>query len=387
MQALRETTEATRPTARTARSTNRPAEQSRLHRALRNAAKIYGLKDAVLCTGTTLICFIPKDAPAPISPVQAQRLADERGCDVRTTRNHISTLIRLGLAQDECLDGGGRCVVRAANGTIAVLHGISFAPLLAMAEELEEKVARMNALATEMQRYRSEISTLRRKLKPLVAHSALSDADRAYYEKLPRRIASLDLCRLRNLWSGIVNFRARVDALIEDSRAGANAVSPKEESDRSENSTARSYTTTDLNIDSCNSAMPAEKKGGNRPSRPTCGLEHVTLRMALNAAPDEWHVLFERYGAVDWASFVNVAYERKVALGINDTAWALAQAALDRTGAAILVLLADANDIARGGIIFKPGAWVRRMAEKAERGEAHLHRSIFGILNREGTVH
>ena len=129
--------------------------------------------------------------------------------------------------------------------------------------------------------------------------------------------------------------------------------------------------------------MPAEKNTSNEPQRPTCGLEHVNLKMLLQVAPEDWHIMLERKGSVAWNSFIDVAYERKDALGINDTAWAISQAALGRIGAAILVLLADANGIERGGIVRNPGAWVRRMAEKAERGEAYLHRSIFGILNRQ----
>ncbi|MDB6454149.1 hypothetical protein PIJ50_10820 [Falsirhodobacter sp. 20TX0035] len=54
--------------------------------------------------------------------------------------------------------------------------------------------------------------------------------------------------------------------------------------------------------------------------------------MTLNAAPAKWHVGMELYGRVDWMTFVNVGYKRAMALGINPSAWAQAQAAIGKVG-------------------------------------------------------
>lgn len=134
--------------------------------------------------------------------------------------------------------------------------------------------------------------------------------------------------------------------------------------------------------------MPAENKMGQGASTPPtqtpkCGMEHISLPMALKAAPAEWHVGMELYGRADWMAFVNVGYERAMALGINPSAWAQAQAAIGKVGAALLVMIADADGYERGGKIRNAGAWVRRMSERAELGTAQLHRSVFGLLHRE----
>ena len=68
---------------------------------------------------------------------------------------------------------------------------------------------------------------------------------------------------------------------------------------------------------------------------------------------------------------------------MSPATWAQAQAVLGQTGAAILVLIADAGSAERGGSIRSVGGWVRRMSERAETGQAHLHRSVFGLLHRE----
>jgi hypothetical protein len=113
-----------------------------------------------------------------------------------------------------------------------------------------------------------------------------------------------------------------------------------------------------------------------------CGVEHVTLAMALHAAPEEWHGAFTRMGSLSWDTFSRMAQARLQPLGINQQAWRIAETAIGSRGAAILVLIADANWAARGGQIRKPGAWVRAMAERAAGGQAYLHRSVFGILKR-----
>jgi len=75
--------------------------------------------------------------------------------------------------------------------------------------------------------------------------------------------------------------------------------------------------------------MPAENRMEQAaptppPTTPKCGMEHISLRMALNAAPAEWNVGMDMYGRADWMTFVNVGYEWGMALGINLAVWAQA---------------------------------------------------------------
>ena len=105
--------------------------------------------------------------------------------------------------------------------------------------------------------------------------------------------------------------------------------------------------------------------------------------MVKSILPLDWEAsILRHYQTLDWNSFANTAYERAAAAGISPAAWAAAQAAIGRHGAAIMVLIALTDAAGNGGKIANPGGWVRRMAERAERGTAHLHRSMFGLMER-----
>lgn len=101
------------------------------------------------------------------------------------------------------------------------------------------------------------------------------------------------------------------------------------------------------------------------------------------AAPDDWRIEMEQYGRPSWHILAGIAYQRAQALGISPSAWSLAQNAVGTNGAAIIVMMADAKRQERGGPVRSVGGWVRRMAERAEKGTANLHRTLFGLLQEE----
>ena len=63
---------------------------------------------------------------------------------------------------------------------------------------------------------------------------------------------------------------------------------------------------------------------------------------------------------------VATAYERGAEIGVSEAIWADAQSEFGRSGATVLVLLADADSIERQGTIRCPAAWVRAMAARNE---------------------
>ena len=112
-------------------------------------------------------------------------------------------------------------------------------------------------------------------------------------------------------------------------------------------------------------------------------LRNITLDMLAAALPFDWRVRIERSGgAVSWASLTAAAYERAGEIGVSGVVWAEAQAELGRAGAAVLVLLADADSIERQGSIRCPAAWVRAMTTRAGDGPLRLSRNLFGLLHR-----
>jgi len=114
------------------------------------------------------------------------------------------------------------------------------------------------------------------------------------------------------------------------------------------------------------------------------GLQHITLKQALNAASDRFRAHMPMEGRpMNWNDFVEAAYRMKGDLMIAQSSWARACATLGRPGAAICLLLTDQAQHREHKPVQKTGAYFNAMINRAKEGELHLHNSIFGILKRE----
>jgi hypothetical protein len=115
------------------------------------------------------------------------------------------------------------------------------------------------------------------------------------------------------------------------------------------------------------------------------GLQHITLKQALNACTER----FRENMPIDprpmnWNDFVEASYKLKADLHISQQAWANACTVLGRTGASICVLLTDHATQRADDPVLKPAGYFNAMINRAKSGELKLHNSIFGILKREG---
>ncbi len=114
------------------------------------------------------------------------------------------------------------------------------------------------------------------------------------------------------------------------------------------------------------------------------GLQHITLKQALNASSSRFrdHMpLLPR--PMEWGDFVEAAYALKTDLHISQSSWANACVTLGRTGAAICVLLTDRAATRDQDAVTNPAGYFKAMINRAQTGELKLHQSIFGILKRE----
>ena len=83
-----------------------------------------------------------------------------------------------------------------------------------------------------------------------------------------------------------------------------------------------------------------------------------------------------------WDVSAKAAYHLTGYLGISHTLWAEACAVLGEQAAAVCVVLIDHAMHREDNPVRKPNGYFRSRLRKAERGDLHLHRSIFGILER-----
>jgi hypothetical protein len=348
--------------------------QGELHRVLRLAAIAHGLPDAVLVTGHALLRYVPRDAEQPISPARVQDLADERGCDPRTIRAHIRRLEAYGLVVDRSA-GGGRRMIRRRRGRIIVLQGIDFSPMLAAADTFAIAALEAEAELDERRRLSARISELKRQLRDAVAKQA-ADGNAA------RAAAALEACPARHRVLGLrelAALAARLEAAAKllmdiDHRADSRILS----SDRDDTIVRPNTTGKDENP-ACRAPIAAGSGAED-------ALRHIGLDMLAAALPFDWRIRIEKNGPVSWPNLVAMAYERAAEIGVTDAIWAEAQSELGRSGAAVLVLLADADSVERRGTIRCPAAWVRAMTARAETEPLRLPRNLFGLLHRRRGV-
>jgi hypothetical protein len=348
-----------------------PLAQGELHRVLRLAATVHGLPDAVLVTGHSLLRYIPRDAEQPISPARVQDLADERGCDPRTIRSHIRRLEAHGLVVDRSA-GGGRRMIQRRRGRIVVLQGIDFTPMLAAADELGLAALEAEAELDERRQLAARVSELKRQLRATIAVKGSDGAvahAAAVLKACPARHRALSL---RDLAALVGRLEAAARLLMDvDEPAGSRIFS----SDRADE-IVRPYTTEKDENPVCSTAPNTASDNA------ADALRHISLDMLAAALPFDWRVRLEKSGPVNWANLVATAYERGAEIGVSEAIWAEAQSRLGRSGAAVLVLLADADSIERQGTIRNPAGWVRAMAARGETQPVRLSRNLFGLLHR-----
>ena len=114
------------------------------------------------------------------------------------------------------------------------------------------------------------------------------------------------------------------------------------------------------------------------------GLQHITLKQALNAASERFREQMPMENrSMNWNDFVEAAYQLKGDLFVSQKSWGRACSTLGRNGAAICLLLTDQAQQREHNPVYKTGAYFNAMINRAQEGELHLHNSVFGILKKE----
>lgn len=106
----------------------------------------------------------------------------------------------------------------------------------------------------------------------------------------------------------------------------------------------------------------------------------MKLKIALDASSERFqtHLPFDP----TWPDIVEAAYHLRTDLGISQTSWGRGCKLLGRTGAALCVLITDRARDRDTDPVRSPAAYFNGMLKRAADGELHLHKSIFGLLER-----
>jgi len=116
----------------------------------------------------------------------------------------------------------------------------------------------------------------------------------------------------------------------------------------------------------------------------SCGMEHITYAKVINADSDEFGECIQLSVTGDKYTDLKTAAARMChRLGIGRFAWIKACSTMGDTAAAVAVLIIDRNRQHPIIPVVNPGGVLRGMTAKAKAGDLCLHRSLYGILNRD----
>lgn len=341
---------------------------------------------------------------APVCYMRQQQVAARLGITPRALRAHEVALERAGLiARHFGADGSRGCF---AGGRL--IQGISFSPLIARVPALIRLHETRLADEQRMQVLRRQISAAKRALTRSIGRLLELQSDHpalpAYLQALraaPRRYEGLDLAAL-NLAFQALDTVAR-DALAELDLQQSSSAMPEENvrppyedttednpeicsSDEERKSVAKPEPQTAPSArHSCQSDCPANLTGrdGERPHAHRLFDPGRLYQMAS----DDMRLYIDavrREGArLTPHDFVQASIALLPALGCDPRLWDRASEALGDFGAALAVLVIDANRSHPQCPIRSPGASLRGFIRLDEAGRLNLTGSLIGLHRRK----
>lgn len=307
---------------------------------------------------------------------------------------------------------GQRC---NKTGRILYAYGVDLTPLACLKPILETKLQEKALYDRAWMETKRQISWHRRQICALLAEGEEDSAAQNWlptaasrYEALAMPIRTyLSLEDLRGLLFAHQELLREITAQLEAVSVPLKTDNPSSQDDEnvahynSTNQESLNELNTSRRPASCfreSVVGPTETKPETGPGRThrkeegasvqdrilATGLQHITLKQALNAASERFknHIPMEPR-PLNWNDLVEAAYRLKPELHISQKSWGEACLTLGRIGAAICLLLTDQAMQREDDPVRKPGAYFRAMVNRTHTGELHLNHSIFGILKRE----
>ncbi len=130
------------------------------------------------------------------------------------------------------------------------------------------------------------------------------------------------------------------------------------------------------------------RAGGSEPNTEediilSTGLQHITLKQALNAASETFRSYIPHaQRPMNWSDIVEAAWKRRQSLRISQSLWAEACEVLGRTGAAVAILIVDQAADREDRPVKIPAAYLRAMVSRARNGQLNLQASVFAWMKK-----
>ena len=369
---------------------------------------------------------------SPIVYQSISKTALDMGVSERQVQRLEQSLFKVGALTWHDSGNHRRYGKRDESGRIMYAYGVDLTPLAYLKAELEEKLQEKRLIDAAWMETKRQISYYRGQIKAVMCEMELltldgqgdytdiiSELDKKYASISIQIRTHLPLEKVRALLASHKELYALALDTLEsqtvdnsgDNQEETKETSPKNDSDdvhynstikkqsnkldtnsmaapisfQESSNELREYQRQTTAQDEISKGLEEEKEFSDVESLILqTGLQHITLKQALNAASDRFRAHMPMEGRpMNWNDFVEAAYKMKGDLMIAQSSWARACATLGRPGAAICLLLTDQAQHREHKPVHKTGAYFNAMINRAKDGELHLHNSVFGILKRE----
>ncbi|MBB4581561.1 replication initiation protein RepC [Rhizobium aethiopicum] len=396
--------------------------------AVKRVAPAIGLKAGDLMLLDTLVVFTKacdwEEGARPIVWPSNDYLVENTGLSLSALKRHLRRLAETGVISYKDSSNGKRWGRRDDEGRIIEAYGFDLSPLAARVEKFQSLYASIQAERHLVKDLRRKITIMRRTVwamleSELALASGFWRTVRQRYEAL---VSALQRCGRAS--GPLFGLCEAFGELKNDAEEAFRALGAQNSTDES---------STDCEIKENNGKMdPREALSGphipitnhpkivkgnsieNAPAargtqsgkaepvagpnallweadptlataepgtyRPEQTEREVTIETIMMACPFFAEMAHGLTAYVrNWRDFINVAEKIRPIIGISGDAWTAAQKAMGRQGAAAAVALI--TDKYSEGLVVSPGGYLRGLSLKAERGDLHLARSIFGRMS------
>ena len=372
------------------------AHKWKIFRALCTARARLGLSERSLAVLNALLTFHPETVLTGndliVFPSNEQIALRAHGMPSATMRRHLALLVDAGLIIRRDSPNGKRYARKGRDGAVSQAFGFDLSPLVARASEIEGLAEAVIAEERALRYARERITLARRDIVKLIATgleeaiplptagqgaSTWENVHASYRAAVSRIPASASLVELEQIADDLSTLGEDLLKVLE---------SHVKQSNLSANGANNEH-----HIHNSNTKPPIELEPASEESRaappapptpePKRAAEIVfPLGMVLDACPDIAD--YAKGGISHWRDLLAAAGVARMALGVSQSAWEVAQAVLGEKSAAIVI----AAILQRGAAITSAGGYLRELTRKAQLNEFSIGpmlMALIGAKNRE----
>lgn len=368
------------------------ADKWKVFRDVSAAMVPLGVQSNSLAVLDALLSFYPDtvlrdDSQLIVFPSNVQLALRAHGMAGATLRRHLAILVDAGLILRKDSANGKRYARKDRTGQIETAFGFDLSPLLARADELAIMAQQVMAERSALRKAKENLTICRRDVRKLIAAAieegvegnwqAIEDMYLRLVDGIARNATTLDTERILEAMQMLrEEIIKRLESHKNSRDSGSNAA-------RNEQHIQNSQTNSHIEFE----PSSGEEQGGKVNRALPTGIRRMDrkcqlpIALVLKACPTIGD--YAPGGLTGWRDLMLAAVVARSALGISPSAYQRACEVMGPETAAVVV----ACILERANFISTPGAYLRDLTQRMERGEFTPGPMVMALLNAQTPVH